>query len=54
MKKKYYVLQNWFNSVRPEQQFEFGEIEAEDINEAWKIVEDEWSDTNSQEWIFTI
>ena len=50
---KFYVLQRWFNACNVEQMFEIGTIEAEDEEEAWEIIEESWSDTNSQEWLLT-
>jgi hypothetical protein len=46
--EKFYLLQRNFNSG----DVEFFLIEAEDIDKAYENVEENYSDTNSQEWLF--
>ena len=44
------VIQNYFDNKEP---FELHTINAEDIHEAWEVVEEEISHNMSQEWILT-
>lgn len=51
--KKYYVLQRSFMSAKPKEQFNLLPIEAKDSKTAWAEIEENISETYSQEWLLT-
>lgn len=53
MDKKFKVLIRQFDDIRPDKQFKVSEVEAEDKEKAWEIVDTELANSTTQEWILT-
>lgn len=50
---KFYCLQRDFQAKKPEEQFSLHDVRAVDQEDAWEVIEEQFSSNNSQEWLMT-